>query len=294
MGKLVRCISNDGLVMATAIDSTNIVQRAIEIHKTTPVMTAALGRLLTGASIMGAMLKEETASLTLRVNGGGPAGAIIAVADSSGNVRGYAENPGLLIMPDEKKNLNIKGAVGKNGTLAVMKDFGAGSPYIGQVPLVSGEIAEDLAYYYGSSEQIPTVFALGTHFDEKWNFSRAGGCFIQLLPAADEREIEKVEKSVKEIPPITKLLEAGYTPEEICRAALSEFELEVLDTFDVEYKCPCSLERVFRSLSTIEPDELERMANEDGQAEVGCHFCGKKYVIKKEELLAIADEVRKK
>lgn len=294
MGKIVRCISNDGLVMATAIDSTDIVKRAVEIHRTTPVMTAALGRLLTGASIMGAMLKEDKASITLRVNGGGPAGSLIAVADSGGNVRGYAENPGLLIMPDENKNLNIRGAVGNDGTLSVMKDYGVGNPYIGQVPLVSGEIAEDLTYYYGTSEQIPTVIALGTHFDEKWNFSCAGGCFIQLLPAADEIEIEKVEKSIKDIPPVTEMLGEGYTPEEICRKALKEFELEVLDTFDVEYTCPCSIERVYRSLKTIEPDELEKMAVEDGQAEVGCHFCGKKYIVTKEELLAMAEELRKK
>ncbi|MDR1565312.1 MAG: Hsp33 family molecular chaperone HslO [Oscillospiraceae bacterium] len=292
MSKIVRCISTDGLVMAAAIDSTDIVKEAARVHHTTPVMTSALGRLLTGASIMGSMLKEEKASMTIRIKGEGPAGALIAVAESNGNVRGYAENPGLLIMPDENKNLNVRGAVGSKGVLSVIKDFGSGEPYVGQIPLASGEIAEDLAYYYGISEQIPTVFALGVNFDEKWNFSRAGGCFIQLLPAADEREILKVEECIKHIKPITQMLAEGFKTEEICRAVLPDFELEVLDEFEVEYHCPCSLDRVYRSLATLSSEDIETLAGEDGYAEVCCHFCDAVYNINQEELNALAEAKR--
>ena len=184
MGKLQRCITSDGLVMGVMLDSTDIVKEAQRIHNCTPVAISALGRLLTGVSIMGNQLKENEATITVRVNGGGPLGSLIAVSDSMGNVRGYVQSPGLLLMPDKNGRLDVSGAVGKNGQLAVIKDFGAGQPYSAQCPLITGEIAEDLTGYYATSEQIPTIFALSVHFDEMWKVDCAGGLLIQLLPAA--------------------------------------------------------------------------------------------------------------
>ena len=215
MSKLVRCITTDGLVMAAAMDSTDIVRKAHELHRTTPVITSALGRLLTGASIMGNKLKEDNASLTLRMNGGGPAGSIIAVSDSKGNVRGYAQEAGLMLRPNAKGQLDVSGAIGKEGTVTVIKDYGYGQPYCTQTPIVTGEVAEDLTAYYAISEQVPTVFCIGVHFDEKWRLDKAGGLLIQLMPAADHLEIEKIEEMLRTMPPVTRMLLEGNTPEQM-------------------------------------------------------------------------------
>ena len=289
MSKLVRCITTDGLVMAAAIDSTDIVKKMQELHRTTPVITAALGRLLTGASIMGNKLKEDNASLTLRMNGGGPAGSLIAVSDSKGNVRGYAQEAGLLLMPNAKGQLDIAGAIGKEGTVTVMKDYGYGQPYCSQIPIVTGEVAEDLTAYYAISEQVPTIFCLGVHFDKLWKMDKAGGLLIQLMPAADHREIEKLEEMLKTMPPVTQMLLEGSTPEQILERTLPGFELEIFDSQEVEYRCDCSLERVERAFMTMQPDEIRGLADESGKAEVLCHFCNKKYYITQERLNELAE-----
>lgn len=288
MSKLVRCITTDGLVMGAAIDSTDIVRKAQELHRTTPVMTAALGRLLTGASIMGNKLKEDNASLTLRVNGGGPAGSVIAVSDSKGNVRGYAQEAGLLLMPNDKGQLDVAGAIGRDGTVTVIKDYGYGQPYCTQTPIVTGEIAEDLTAYYAISEQVPTIFCIGVHFDKLWRMDKAGGLLIQLLPAADHREIEKLEEMLKTMPPVTQMLLEGNTPEQILARTLPGFELEIFDSQEVEYRCDCSLERVENAFMTMRPDEIRGLADESGKAEVLCHFCNKKYYITQERLDELA------
>lgn len=289
MSKLVRCITTDGLVMAAAIDSTDIVKKAHELHGTTPVITSALGRLLTGASIMGNKLKEDNASITLRMNGGGPAGSLIAVADSKGNVRGYAQEAGLIIMPNEKGQLDVSGAIGKDGTVTVIKDYGYGQPYCTQTPIVTGEVAEDLTAYYAISEQVPTIFCIGVHFDKLWRVDKAGGLLIQLLPAADHREIEKLEEMLKTMPPVTQMLLEGNTPEQILERTLPGFELEIFDSQEVEYRCDCSTERVERAFMTMQPDEIRGLADESGKAEVLCHFCNKKYYITQERLNELAD-----
>lgn len=289
MSKLVRCITTDGLVMAAAIDSTDIVKKAHELHGTTPVITSALGRLLTGASIMGNKLKEDNASITLRMNGGGPAGSLIAVADSKGNVRGYAQEAGLIIMPNEKGQLDVSGAIGKDGTVSVIKDYGYGQPYCTQTPIVTGEVAEDLTAYYAISEQVPTIFCIGVHFDKLWRVDKAGGLLIQLLPAADHREIEKLEEMLKTMPPVTQMLLEGNTPEQILERTLPGFELEIFDSQEVEYRCDCSTERVERAFMTMQPDEIRGLADESGKAEVLCHFCNKKYYITQERLNELAD-----
>lgn len=291
MGKLQRCITNDGLVMGVMLDSTDMVKEALRIHGCTPVAISALGRLLTGVSIMGNQLKESEATITVRVNGGGPIGSLIAVADSMGNVRGYAQEAGLILMPDEKGRLDVSGAVGKQGQLAVIKDYGYGQPYAAQCPLITGEIAEDLTGYYATSEQIPTVFALSVHFDELWRMDYAGGLLIQLLPAADEREIVKLEKSINELPPLGKLLATGCTPEDILTRALSGFEVEFFDPEEAHYRCNCSMERVRKALITLKPEELRGMADETGFAQVECHFCDKKYRLSQKELDELADSI---
>lgn len=295
MSKLVRCITTDGLVMAAAIDSTDIVKKAHELHRTTPVITSALGRLLTGASIMGNKLKEDNASVTLRMNGGGPAGSLIAVSDSKGNVRGYAQEAGLLIMPNDKGQLDVSGAIGKEGTVTVIKDYGYGQPYCTQTPIVTGEVAEDLTAYYAISEQVPTIFCIGVHFDKLWKIDKAGGLLIQLMPAADHREIEKLEEMLKTMPPVTQMLLEGSTPEQILERTLPCFELEIFDSQEVEYRCDCSTERVERAFMTMQPDEIRGLADESGKAEVLCHFCNKKYYITQKrlnELAAMQEEIQ--
>lgn len=291
MGLYQKCITSDGLVHAAFLDSTDIVKEAVRIHKCTPVAASALGRLLTGVSIMGEKLKEDNASITVRINGGGPIGSLIAVADSHGNVRGYCQEPGLLLYPDADGRLDVSGAVGTNGELSVIKDYGVGEPYGARCPLVSGEIAEDLTGYYGSSEQIPTVFALGVHFDKLWRVDRAGGLIIQLLPAADEREIVKLEKSIGALPSISEMMCLGMSAQEILTKALDGFEVEFFDPQQASYRCSCSRDRVTRALITLTEDELRNLCDESGKANVECHFCDKTYSFTQAELNRLADSV---
>lgn len=284
MGKLIRCITSDGQVMATAVDTTDIVARAEQIHKTSAVVTAALGRLLTAASMMGNMLKGKDDSLTLRVSGSGPIGSLIAVSDSNGDVRGYVTNPVVELPLNEKGKLDVGNAVGKDGSLYVIKDLGLKEPYNGMVPLVSGEIAEDITAYYALSEQTPTVCALGVLVNPDLTVSCAGGYIIQLLPAAEEKTIDKLEESIKDIDSVTKMLSSGMTPEDIVKRALSKFETEVLYTQEIEYKCNCSRERVENALIAMGKEELESMADEMDEATVECHFCDKVYTFSHQEL----------
>ncbi len=285
MSKLIRCITSDGCVTAIAVDSTDIVNKAAELHQTSAVVSAALGRLLTAASMMGNMLKGERDSITLRVDGDGPIGAVVAVADSKGNVKGYAVNNVVEIPLNAKGKLDVGGAVGQ-GNLYVLKDLGMKEPYNGVIPLVSGEIAEDITAYYAESEQIPTVCALGVLVNPDLSIKAAGGYIIQLLPTADDTVISKVENSIAGVKPVTTLMSEGMSIEDIVRDALSEFDVEVLDETEAEYRCDCSRERTERVLKAIGKEELEKLADEQEITEVSCHFCGKKYKF-------TADEVRK-
>ena len=276
MDKLVRCISSDGTLVIMAADTTQMVETAQEIHKPSAVVTAALGRLLTAASLMGSMLKGKDDSITLRINGGGEAGTVLAVSDSDGNTRGYAANPIVEIPLNSKGKLDVAAAVGKDGSLTVIKDLGLKEPYVGQVPIVSGEIAEDITSYYAISEQIPSVCALGVLVNPDLSVKNAGGFIIQLLPTASDDTIDKVEEDIKDIPPVTAMLSDGLTPEEICKKVLPNFELEVLDESSPEYKCNCSRERVVRALISTGVDELNELAK-DENTEVKCQFCTKVY-----------------
>ncbi len=291
MGKLIRCITSDGEVMATAVDTRDIVARAEQIHGTSAVCTAALGRLLTAGVMMGNMLKGKDDSITLRVNGDGPTGSVIVVADFNGDVRGYIQNPIVEIPLNSKGKLDVGGAVGKNGLLYVLKDLGLKEPFSGSVPLVSGEIAEDITSYYALSEQIPTVCALGVLVNPDLTVKAAGGYIIQLLPAASDSTIDKLEKSISELRSVTAMLDSGMTPEEIIRLALKDFEVEVLYSQDVEYKCNCSKERVTSALISLGRAELEEMAADERGTEVSCHFCDKVYRYSKNDLEKIIQKI---
>ena len=293
MGKLVRCISSDGTLTVMAADTTDIVNTAQEIHKTSAVVSAALGRLLTAACLMGSALKGKDDSVTLRINGGGPAGTILAVSDSSGNVRGYAVNPVVEIPLNDKGKLDVAGAVGTDGALTVIKDLGLKDPYVGQIPIASGEIAEDITSYFAVSEQIPTVCALGVLVNPDLTIRRAGGFIIQLLPTADDSVIDLVEKCIEGIEPVTKMLDSKMTPEEICRHVLANFELEVLDEAQPEYRCNCSRDRVSKALISMGREELSDIMK-DERTEVCCQFCEKKYVFTPADIAKLIEQSNSK
>ncbi len=289
MGKLIRCITSDGLVMAAGLDSTDICAEAERLHHTSAVATAALGRLLTAASLMGNALKDNAQSITLRITGGGPIGTVTAVADNSGNVRGCVTNPFVELPLKSNGKLDVSGAVGTDGSLYVLKDLGMREPYNGCVPLVSGEIAEDITSYYATSEQIPTVCALGVLINPDLTVKCAGGYIIQLLPAADgcEDVISRLEKNISEAKPITALMSEGVGIEEIVRSALSGFEVEILSEANAEYRCNCSRERSLKILKGLSVEELRKLADEQPETELGCSFCGSKYTFSADELREI-------
>jgi len=291
MDRIIRCITSDGGIMACAIDSTYIVATAQQIHGTSPVATAALGRLLTGASMMGSMLKKESASITLKISGGGPLGALIAIADSNGNCRGCIDHPEVELPLKPNGKLDVGKAVGHNGLLGVMRDFGEGRPYSGQVEIISGEIAEDITSYFATSEQIPTVCALGVLVD-KTDVKQvlAGGMLIQTLPGADQAAIDKLEKNINAMDSVTTMLANGMSIEEMCQTALKGFEMEVLDEFKVGYACNCSKERVERAIATLSPEEIISLSDEKGFAEATCEYCKHTYQLSRQELELIASQ----
>ncbi len=290
MAHVVRCITDDGCVFVLAADTTDISETSRQIHNTSKVCTAALGRALTGASFMGILLKGQDSSVTLRFNGGGPAGSVIAVADSDGNVRGYVMNPDVNLPLNEKGKLDVGGAVGTDGFLTVIKDIGMKEPFVGQIPLVSGEIAEDLTSYYAISEQVPSVCALGVLVNPDLTVAVSGGFLIQLLPTADDTIIDKVERGLEGLPSVTSMLAEGLTPEEICKKVLPEFNVEVLDTAECEYKCNCSRERVEQALISVGREELLDMAN-DEVTEVKCHFCPEVYKFTSDDIKELAKNI---
>lgn len=284
MDQIVRVIAKDAPVKAMAITGRALVERARQIHKTLPVVTAALGRSLMACSMMGDQLKGEGASVTLRIKGDGPMGSLTAVSDAQGNVRGFVQNPAVVLplRPDGK--LDVGGVVGK-GTLTVIKDLEMKEPYVGMVPLQTGEIAEDVTAYFAVSEQIPTACALGVLVDKDQSVLRAGGYLIQLLPGASEEDIEKVEEGVAKLGAVTAaLMREGMDAETLLRQVLPGFELETLERHPVEYKCYCSRERVVKALVSLGPDELRALIEEQGKAELTCQFCDAVYEFRREEL----------
>ncbi len=290
MDQIVRILAKDAPVKAMAISAGGVVEYAREIFHTSPTATAALGRLLMAASMMGNVMKEEQASVTLRLNGGGPLGSVIAVSDSMGNVRGCVTNPGVDLPRKAVGKLDVGGAVGKDGELTVIRDLNMKEPYVGSVRLVSGEIAEDIAAYYVESEQVPTACALGVLIDRDQTVRTAGGYLIQLLPGADGSVITSVENGVARLGAVSSRLDSGMGPLELLQEALSDFELEVLETSPIEYRCYCSRERVERALISMGSAELEKMIQEQGGAELTCNFCDKIYHFTVEDLRQLKEE----
>ena len=286
MGRIVRVISADASVVCSAIDGKDIVSEIERIHKTSAVVTAGLGRLTMAASLMGFGLKGEKDTVTLRMNGGGPCGSLIAVSDSFGNVKSYVQNPVVEIPLNKYGKLDVRGAVGTDGLLSVVKDLGLKEPYVGQVPIVSGEIAEDVTNYLATSEQVPTVCALGVLVNPDLTVKQAGGYLVELLPFAKDEVIDVIEKNINSMQSVTALMEQGMTCEEIALKTLEGLDPNVLDDFTVENRCDCSKERVEKALISIGEKELREMA-EDAETEVKCHFCGKAYKFTSEEMLGL-------
>ncbi len=284
MGKVVRYISTDGSAFVIACDSTDMVAEMERIHQPSATVTAALGRLITAASMMGDLLKGKEDTVTLRMNGNGPCGDLIAVSDSSGNARAYVENPIVEIPQNATGKLDVRGAVGTDGQLYVIKDMGMREPYIGQTPIVSGEIAEDITNYYATSEQTPSVCALGVLVNPNLTVAHAGGFIIQLLPGCEEDVISKIEQSIADIPPVTNMLSDGYTADDIAKRAMKGIEIEKLDESSIAYRCNCSRERVENALISTGLENLNEMANDTQNTQVECHFCDKTYIFTPQDI----------
>ena len=282
--RIVRAISADGMVQAAAICSRDLTERARQIHKTLPVATAALGRTLAAASMMGNALKSDGASLTLQFKGGGPLGTVLAVSDNEGNVRGYVTNPHVDIPLRKDGKLDVGTAVGHEGTLTVIKDLHMKEPYVGTIDLLGGEIAEDVAGYFVESEQIPTACALGVLVDRDQSVKAAGGYLIQLMPGAAEDTIAKVEGGIMAAGAVSAILEKNDDPEAMLRTVMSDFDLKILETCPVEYRCYCSRERVERALISLGRTELEQMLSEQGGCQLTCQFCDAVYEFTAEDI----------
>lgn len=280
---VIRATAAKGQIRAFAATTRDLVEYAREAHNTSPVATAALGRLLTAGVMMGITMKGDADILTLKIQGDGPIGGLTVTADAKGRVKGYVFQPDVMLPPNEKGKLDVGGALGV-GVLSVIKDIGLKEPYVGQTILVSGEIAEDLTYYYATSEQTPSSIALGVLMNKDNTVRQAGGFMIQLMPGAEEEVISRLEQKLGEISSITSLMDVGNTPEMILQYILGEFELEILDKLPAEFYCNCEKDRVAKALISLGKRELQEMIEEGKEIEVNCHFCGHHYMFSVEEL----------
>lgn len=288
---IVRAITKDGFLKATAICSTGIAERARQIHHTTPTATAALGRVLTAASMMGNMQKVENGTLTLQIKGGGPLGTLLAVSDAAGNVRGYVQNPGITLLEKYAGKLDVGAAVGTDGMLTVIRDLQMKEPYVGSVALVSGEIGDDVTAYFAQSEQTPTACALGVLVGRDQTVSVAGGYLIQLLPDAPDALIDRLEAGIRAAGAVTPMLSEGLTPEAMLRRVLDGFELEFLENTPVGYRCYCSRERVTSTLIAIGRKDLEEIVAEGKPINLECQFCDQVYTFTPEEISDLLKEI---
>mgnify|MGYP001046868465 CR=1 FL=1 len=283
---IVRATAADANIRAFAVTSREMVETAREDHMTTPVMTAALGRLLSAGAMMGAMMKGEKDLLTIRVNGDGPMRGMTVTADAAGNVKGYPFVPDVVLPANALGKLDVAGAIGA-GNMSVIKDMGLKEPYVGQTILVSGEIAEDLTYYFAASEQVPSAVGLGVLMNKDNTVRQAGGFIVQVMPFAEEETIAKLEENVQKIQSVTTLLEQGHTPESLLEQVLDGFDIEINDTIPTEFYCNCSKSRVERALISIGRKELNELIQEGKEVELNCHFCNKNYIFSVEELKEI-------
>ncbi|MBE6673979.1 MAG: Hsp33 family molecular chaperone HslO [Ruminococcaceae bacterium] len=292
---IIRAMTRDGSARAFVINSRDIVNKAIEIHKTAPTATALFGRLLTASSVMGTMLPEKENTMTVAIRGQGIAGTTLCVSDYYGNVKGYIQNPLADIPLKPSGKLDVSGIVG-GGILSVSKDVGAEVPYNGNIELVSGEVAEDIAQYYATSEQVPTLCALGVLVDTDYTCRAAGGVFVQLLPFADEEVVAKLEENAKMLSNVSSLFDKGLSNEDVLKIALSGIEYDLFDELEIDYICNCSSERTERAILSLGKSEVERIFSEqrsEGEEEkltLNCQFCNKEYVYNKEEALKLFEK----
>lgn len=283
MDYILRATSGDGNFRIFVATTKETVQEAFNNHKTSPVMSAALGRALTAVAIMGSMLKNDSDLITIKINGDGPGKGLVVTGDNKARVKGYVLNPIVDIPLKPNGKLDVQAALGE-GNLIVIKDLGLKEPYVGQIPLISGEIAEDLTYYFAKSEQIPSAVSLGVLVDRDYSIKQAGGFIIQVMPDADESIIESIEEKLKTLKPFTTLLEESKSPEDIANLLFAEFGLNILDKIPVSFYCNCSKERVEKALISIGKIELENIIKEDKKATLHCHFCSKDYNFNEDEL----------
>ena len=286
---IIRATAAEGQIRAFAAITRELTEFARQAHNTSPVATAALGRLLTAGTMMGVMMKGADDILTIKIEGDGPIGGLTVTADSKGDVKGYAYNPEVMLPPNEKGKLDVGGALGI-GVLSVIKDIGLKEPYVGRAILVTSEIAEDLTYYFATSEQTPSSVALGVLMNKDNTVRQAGGFILQLLPGASEEVISTLENRLKEITSITSLLDAGNTPEMILEHILGDFDLEILDKIPTQFACNCSRERIEKALISIGKKELQEMIDEGKTIEMNCHFCNKNYPVTVEELKGLLEK----
>jgi len=291
---IIRAAADDGSVRAFACITTDTVNEAFRHHNTSPVATAALGRVLTAASMMGAMLKGENDTVSIQLTGGGPLGRVLAVSDSKSRVRGYVDNPMVDMPLNANGKLDVGRAVGLDGFLTVINDIGMKEPYIGKIPLVTGEVGDDLTKYFAVSEQVPSAVGLGVLVDKDYSVKTSGGFIIQVMPEATEEDIQKLETNLEAVKSVTALLSEGKTPEDILKLLLFGFEYHITDNTETCYKCNCSRERVERALISIGAEELNKIIEEDGESELSCHFCSKKYHFDREELQRLCEEAGSK
>lgn len=283
---IVRATAAENQIRAFAITSKELVEQARVYHNTSPVMTAALGRLLTGGAMMGVMMKGEKDVMTLQIKCSGPAKGLTVTADSKGNVKGYPQVPDVMLPPNAQGKLDVGGAIDL-GVLSVIKDMGLKEPYVGQVQLQTGEIADDLTYYFATSEQVPSAVGLGVLMNKDNTVKQAGGFIIQLMPFTEEEVIAKLEKKVAEVTSVTDLLEQGATPETLLEQILGEFGVEINETIPVQYHCDCSKERVTRAIASIGRKDIQEMIDDNEPIEVNCQFCDKHYIFTTEDLKEI-------
>jgi molecular chaperone Hsp33 len=288
---LIKALAFNGQVRAYAVNSTNTVGEAQRRHYTWPTASAALGRSMTAGVIMGAMLKGDE-KLTIKINGGGPIGGIIVDSNAKGEVRGYVHHPQTHFDLNDQGKLDVRRAVGTDGMLMVVKDIGMRDYFTGQVPIVSGELGEDFSYYFASSEQVPSAVGVGVLVNPDNSILAAGGFIIQLMPGTDESTITKIENSIQSIPPVSKLIEKGLSPEELLFEILGKENVKVLETMPISFQCTCSKERFGNAIISLGTEEIEQMIEEDGKAEAHCHFCNEKYLFTVEELEELKSQAK--
>lgn len=290
--KLTKAVTTNGLIRIYAVNSKNTVERARLFHNTSPLATAALGRLLTGAQLMGSMLKTEEASLTLQLHGTGPLGRVLAVANAKGEVKGYIENPDANLPLNRIGKLDVGGGIGKEGYLSVVRDLKMKEPYIGQVPIQTGEIGDDLAFYFAQSEQIPSVVALGVLVDRDLSVKQSGGFIVQVMPDCDEFNLKKLEKCTEGIKSVTQMLENGLSNEALIREVMRDFEVEILEETEASYHCDCSDERMQRAIVSLGKQEIRDIIDEQGEAEIVCRFCNRAYLYDRKALEAMLETAK--